>query len=390
MFDFRILYCHCANAKIMPESVKDKVLSQLCEKNFSFMAVADLCGVCAKAQQIISSNILNHNDLKVISCHQNAVRWLLDFAGLKDLKFTAFNMHSSKAEDIISQVSNGENRKIQNEEPHNVLNNSAFQNQSSISINVKNEEKYKIVKRLLDSGFNTVVFGDANSGFSKVLIYPTSFHRNTAKNVGSFSDKTVDINNLDNFVSELERIFNSDIEISGGQWYPWFPIINYDKCTNCMQCLSFCLFGVYGCDEEGKLRVVEPDKCKPNCPACARVCPGMAIIFPKYPSAPINGGEIPEGQEKIKKEKVDISLLMGGNLYETLKKRNRQVKERFSSERNPETALKERCKCLGELTKLIPPEILSTLPSKQEMEKRATEAAEKASQALKNKKKLEK
>src|SRR5262249_16191246 len=33
-----------------------------------------------------------------------------------------------------------------------------------------------------------------------------------------------------------------------GDWKPWFPVIDYDRCTNCMQCLSFCLFGVYGVD----------------------------------------------------------------------------------------------------------------------------------------------
>ena len=33
-----------------------------------------------------------------------------------------------------------------------------------------------------------------------------------------------------------------------GEWKPWFPVIDYDRCTNCMQCLSFCLFGVYGVD----------------------------------------------------------------------------------------------------------------------------------------------
>ncbi|MEM9803556.1 MAG: hypothetical protein AAGA20_24785, partial [Planctomycetota bacterium] len=30
-----------------------------------------------------------------------------------------------------------------------------------------------------------------------------------------------------------------------GAWTPWFPVIDYDRCTNCMQCLSFCLFDVY-------------------------------------------------------------------------------------------------------------------------------------------------
>ena len=34
-----------------------------------------------------------------------------------------------------------------------------------------------------------------------------------------------------------------------GAWKPWFPVIDYDRCTNCMQCLSFCLFGVYGVDD---------------------------------------------------------------------------------------------------------------------------------------------
>ncbi len=29
-----------------------------------------------------------------------------------------------------------------------------------------------------------------------------------------------------------------------GDWIPWFPVIDYDRCTNCKQCLNFCLFGV--------------------------------------------------------------------------------------------------------------------------------------------------
>src|SRR6266581_4822583 len=40
-----------------------------------------------------------------------------------------------------------------------------------------------------------------------------------------------------------------------GDWKPWFPVIDYDRCTNCMQCLSFCLFGVYGVDEQHRTQV---------------------------------------------------------------------------------------------------------------------------------------
>ena len=28
----------------------------------------------------------------------------------------------------------------------------------------------------------------------------------------------------------------------------WYPVIDYDRCTNCMECIDFCLFGVYGVD----------------------------------------------------------------------------------------------------------------------------------------------
>ena len=56
-----------------------------------------------------------------------------------------------------------------------------------------------------------------------------------------------------------------------GAWKPWFPVIDYDRCTNCMQCLSFCLFGVYGVDDGKRIQVQNNDHCKTNCPACSRV-----------------------------------------------------------------------------------------------------------------------
>src|ERR1041385_1005634 len=74
-----------------------------------------------------------------------------------------------------------------------------------------------------------------------------------------------------------------------GDWKPWFPVIDYDRCTNCMQCLSFCLFGVYGVDEQHRIQAQNHDNCKTNCPACSRVCPEAAIMFPKYKAGPING-----------------------------------------------------------------------------------------------------
>lgn len=73
--------------------------------------------------------------------------------------------------------------------------------------------------------------------------------------------------------------------------HPWFPVIDRDHCQNCDQCRQFCLFGVYARDDAGRVVVAHPLHCKPGCPACARLCPSHAIIFPFCPETPINGDE---------------------------------------------------------------------------------------------------
>jgi NAD-dependent dihydropyrimidine dehydrogenase PreA subunit len=68
-------------------------------------------------------------------------------------------------------------------------------------------------------------------------------------------------------------------------------VIDYDRCTQCRQCLSFCPFGVYELDSR-RVVVRNPASCKNNCPACARICPEVAIVFPKVKDSPINGNEV--------------------------------------------------------------------------------------------------
>lgn len=62
----------------------------------------------------------------------------------------------------------------------------------------------------------------------------------------------------------------------------WYPVIDYTRCCNCLDCLEFCLFGVYDTDADGRIVAATPDACKPGCPACSRVCPSQAIVFPLY------------------------------------------------------------------------------------------------------------
>lgn len=86
----------------------------------------------------------------------------------------------------------------------------------------------------------------------------------------------------------------------------WYPVIDYSRCTNCMECIDFCLFGVYGVDRLDTILVEAADNCRKGCPACSRVCPENAIVFPQHKSPAIAGGAVDAGGLKI-----DLSLLFG-------------------------------------------------------------------------------
>ncbi len=87
----------------------------------------------------------------------------------------------------------------------------------------------------------------------------------------------------------------------------WYPVIDYSRCTNCMECVDFCLFGVYGLDGAETILVEQPDNCRKGCPACSRVCPANAIMFPQH-KAPAIAGAAVAGDEGFK---IDLSLLFG-------------------------------------------------------------------------------
>jgi NAD-dependent dihydropyrimidine dehydrogenase PreA subunit len=86
----------------------------------------------------------------------------------------------------------------------------------------------------------------------------------------------------------------------------WYPVIDFSRCTNCMECIDFCLFGVYGIDSLETIVVEQADNCRKGCPACSRVCPQNAIIFPQHKSPAIAGAPVDAGGLKI-----DLSKLFG-------------------------------------------------------------------------------
>jgi hypothetical protein len=88
----------------------------------------------------------------------------------------------------------------------------------------------------------------------------------------------------------------------------WYPVIDFDRCTNCLECLNFCLFGVFSVDDRAAVLIDEPDACRAGCPACSRICPAGAIIFPQHNDPAISGD--PSASRGALK--LDLSQLMGG------------------------------------------------------------------------------
>jgi Pyruvate/2-oxoacid:ferredoxin oxidoreductase delta subunit len=124
-------------------------------------------------------------------------------------------------------------------------------------------------------------------------------------------------------------------------WLPWFPVIDETLCEDCKKCLNFCLFGVYAVDEAGTVSVKHPANCKTGCPACARVCPSAAIIFPKYANAPINGGQPKPGDPVNEPLKIDRAMLLSGDTLKILQDRGKRA-QLLSRDSEQFKALQER------------------------------------------------
>ena len=107
-------------------------------------------------------------------------------------------------------------------------------------------------------------------------------------------------------------------------------------------------------------------------------------MFPKYKAGPINGDVVKDSDLQREKMKIDISALLGGDIYSMLRQRSERAQSRFSKERDSDKALNERQKCLTKLAQAgdIPAEVLMSLPTPDEILRRAGEARAKAQAAL--------
>lgn len=131
------------------------------------------------------------------------------------------------------------------------------------------------------------------------------------------------------------------------EWPSWYPMIDYSRCTSCGQCADFCLFGVYD-KIDNKVVVVNPKSCKNNCPACGRICPQTALIFPKYEySGAIAGSDIIDEIAEQQRQSQDIDTILGSNIYKALEMR-KVKRQSIIRSAAMQKAIEEREKAIAE------------------------------------------
>jgi hypothetical protein len=117
----RILYCHCAYAKVVPDDVKNDVLRRLAESGIAFDAVADLCELSAKRdpalQQLVVGVGENGTQLRLAACYPRALKWLFNAAGVAwpESGLDVGNMRTDSSDQVIDLLLNGKSVKRDSE-----------------------------------------------------------------------------------------------------------------------------------------------------------------------------------------------------------------------------------------------------------------------------------
>ena len=354
-----IIYCHCANASIIPPLTKRAVLQRLCTSNVDFLAVVDLCR-WAIADGMDVDNVSQCRSARIAACHPRAVRWLLDEGGLPQSKAghagLIANMRESDTETVLAKLF-AHNEDESSSCSSGRVSASVILYEGDGCVEMTAKDKFAIVSALLAEGCDVLccrnLTGRINTNRKTIIL------GKYARDVPPASDAVVyrDITRLDalGVVAVVRRM-----ELAPHRkWRPWFPVIDYERCISCKQCLSFCLFNVYGLDDEGTVRVRNPQNCKNNCPACSRVCPKLAIIFPKYDQAPINGSDVLAEHLSAEPVQVDMTALMKKGVHSALRERTGS-KKRFAPGNTTDRSTEQLQKQLG-----IPQEVIAQIMAAQ-------------------------
>ena len=101
----RILYCHCAYARVVPQDVKNEVLVRLADSGRAFETVPDLCEMSARSDPALKQ-LASDGPVKIAACYPRAVKWLFSAAGapLPEQGIEVLNMRVESADQVTSAI----------------------------------------------------------------------------------------------------------------------------------------------------------------------------------------------------------------------------------------------------------------------------------------------
>lgn len=155
----------------------------------------------------------------------------------------------------------------------------------------------------------------------------TMFSNQRSKNISQSNPIEQKWSTSDLQPTETSNLFFLEEETSE----TWYPVIDSKACFGCLECVGFCLFGVYLVNENNLPEVASPEACRNGCPACSRVCPGGAILFPLYNDPAISGelsAEIVRAQNE-KSGRDDIASLLPDSIES---EKRQQITQRVTAE----------------------------------------------------------
>ncbi|MCG8457508.1 MAG: hypothetical protein MI919_14635 [Holophagales bacterium] len=105
----RILYCHCAFSRVVPEEVKSEVLRGLARSGAAFDAVPDLCELAARKDPALERLAAADGPVEIVACYPRAVRWLFHASDvpLPEDGVTIHNQRESDAPSILADLGLG-------------------------------------------------------------------------------------------------------------------------------------------------------------------------------------------------------------------------------------------------------------------------------------------
>lgn len=308
--------------------LEESIVTQLImESGIDVTVVPHLYDLTADGTGMLAMKSINGNMVVVSWLFERAAHWILDRNGIHGMVG-----HVELKADVTDD-DDAEAAAEEPEEKERVIDSRVIPNRNIYCLDLRVSNKpadfVKEIKRIQEERSVEIVslgIGGSNNGSSSGDAKPASEsgsanengrpQQPTAEQLQRFENPT-NSTSLEKTGAELTPISdllnsspanqNGEVQrIEDNSARRWYPVIDYSRCTNCMECIDFCLFGVYGVDQLDSILVEQPDNCRKGCPACSRVCPENAIIFPQHKTPAIAGS--PEIGASLK---IDLSKLFG-------------------------------------------------------------------------------